>query len=259
MRTRRTLPRVIAATVTLICAVVLAVGTQALASKRLEYSTPFDRFFVNRDAYWGLQQNSSPPQCVAYFHSKFSAYSPKEVPSEKAKLEEQKARELSLEGAVRIRLKDTPTVVELKLQAFFDNFLGLIEFASSAVVDKTDLRFNSTSTKENIVFEASRGKSQRSFQMPRPQPVYLMKRSTESYRLRLPEQLGSLLERVASSQNSSETLVELSQEEFAHCQQEVHSASTEKLDSLFDADTVLSPFLYNNLKELPIFIQNTTL
>lgn len=243
MRTYRTLPRIIACTVTVLWLIVLGIGTLALTQRERRDLSPFDQVLREGTSYWGGTLDSTTGTCMVYFKTTFRPPAPI---TQKGTVSESEAAPLSpnleINGALRYLVFQKPGFAAFTLSAEFSDLLKLISFTSSLRMGNAELALVSGREEDTVQMKINAGGMLREYSFSGPEPIYLVRRDAGHYSLRLPPQIQKLFEKKEHQGiNLNASLQKLDRDNFERCRADVDSNKTHPR-GLVDLGNYLSLF-----------------
>lgn len=233
MRTRRTAPRVFAVLITITWAVVYVMGTNVLANRDAASNALIDDFLLSGEHSWGVFHRSSSERCIGILDTALS-------------IGENEFLNSNIEGRFFVNLFKKPIFISFAANFTFGAFNRLEEINGNLNAGKTNISVNSAGENgELILLNLQAGSIQQSRSFPKPEPVYLVKKSDTRFSLFLPPEIRTLAhnDRVAELAFSDMTGISarlLAANEVQDCRSESLVVDSSLNSQLFDLGSLFN-------------------
>jgi len=237
MRTDRRSPRIIAVSVVVVWLVILYLGTTALARQQNAQRSPLDNLLEVGSHRWIISLDARPQSCVGLVASDFHT---------------ENAAKLNLSGQFLFSLSGKVMLTTTSGTAKFSNFRKLEFVDGTAKLPTGSITIKTSDDQKNIHLNVTGNNISKNFEVPQPDPVYLVERKTNHFSLMLPKDLQQLLDQLHNANsNFHDTLglkfTAVNEESYNNCKNQIatnisdtkNTIDLSRLASLFRAGSAI--------------------
>lgn len=244
MRTRRGLPRSLAAVLVFAWILVVAISSVTLARNDSSTLSPFAKLFSEEQSQWGVYLSETNTTCDSYLTSKFR--SGDDLPSISGGIPPKS--ELHVEGQSVLRHQDTPVLFTTSLRFGFNAYRVLESLEMRLRIGEGEMQVRSLGETDELMIDIDVGPIKTQYPLGKVPAVFLTQRGANAFDAQVPPEVTRMLEGISANAQHFQAFRELNEKEFEKCKATLKNLDTLPLESLLDVSSFLV-FLPSHLRD----------